>query len=58
MPHTPDITLAYIGGGSLNWAQVLMGDLAQDGAIAGEVRLYDIDQAAAARNAALGNRLS
>ena len=53
-----EITLAYIGGGSLNWAQVLMSDLIHDGTISGEVRLYDIDQAAAARNAVIGNRMS
>ena len=53
-----EITLAYIGGGSLNWAQVLMADLVHDGTIAGEIRLYDLDAAAARRNAALGNRLS
>jgi len=53
-----EITLAYIGGGSLNWAQVLMADLIHDGTIGGEVRLYDIDAAAAHRNAVLGNRLS
>jgi alpha-galactosidase len=53
-----EITLAYIGGGSLNWAQVLMADLVHDGTIAGEIRLYDLDAVAAKRNAVLGNRLS
>lgn len=56
-PET-EITLAYIGGGSLNWAQVLMSDLIHDGTVGGEIRLYDIDQAAAARNAVIGNRMS
>lgn len=53
-----EIALAYIGGGSLNWARVLMADLVHDGSIAAEVRLYDLDAAAARRNANIGNRLS
>lgn len=53
-----EITLAYIGGGSLNWARVLMADLIHDGTIAAEVRLYDLDTAAARSNANIGNRLS
>lgn len=53
-----EITLAYIGGGSLNWAQVLMADLVHDRTVSGEIRLYDLDPEAARRNAALGNRLS
>ncbi len=53
-----EIVVAYIGGGSLNWAQVLMSDLIHDGTVGGEVRLYDIDQDAAARNAVIGNRMS
>ncbi len=57
-PSSSEITLAYIGGGSLNWAQVLMSDLIHDGTISGEIRLYDLDRAAAERNAVLGNRLS
>lgn len=56
-PHT-EMTLAYIGGGSLNWAQVLMSDLVHDATLGGEIRLYDIDHAAAARNAVIGNRMS
>lgn len=55
---TPEIALAYIGGGSLNWARVLMADLIHDGTIAAEVRLYDLDIAAARSNANIGNRLS
>ncbi|MDD2868312.1 alpha-galactosidase [Neomegalonema sp.] len=55
---TSEITLAYIGGGSLNWAQVLMADLVHDGTVSGEIRLYDLDEEAARRNAALGERLS
>lgn len=50
------VKVAYIGGGSLNWATKLMGDLAHDGGLAAEVVLYDIDLAAAERNARIGMR--
>lgn len=50
------VTIAYIGGGSLNWATKLMGDLAQDGTLPATVRLYDLDHAAAERNARIGAR--
>lgn len=50
------IEIAYIGGGSLNWAVNLMSDLAADGGIPANVRLYDIDGTAARRNARLGER--
>lgn len=50
------VRIAVIGGGSLNWARTLMADLAHDMRLAAEVRLYDIDTAAAERNAVLGNR--
>ncbi len=53
-----EITLAYIGGGSLNWAQVLMADLVHDRTVCGEIRLFDLNIEAARRNAAIGNRLS
>jgi alpha-galactosidase len=53
-----EVKLAYVGGGSLNWAHVLMADLIHDGTISGEIRLYDLDIAAAERNAVIGNRLS
>lgn len=53
--HTP-VTIAYIGGGSLNWAPNLMADLAADDRLEAEVRLYDLDSTAAARNAAMGAR--
>ncbi len=55
-PGTTEAVIAYIGGGSLNWAPTLMGDLAAHGAISGEVRLFDIDVEASERNARLGNR--
>ena len=53
--HTP-VTIAYVGGGSLNWAPNLMADLAADDRLEAEVRLYDLDASAAARNAAMGSR--
>ena len=56
--RTADISIAYVGGGSLNWAQTFMCDLAADGRIGGDVRLYDLDLAAAQRNAVIGNRIA
>jgi alpha-galactosidase len=53
-----EISLAYVGGGSLNWARVLMADLVHDATVTGEIRLFDLDAAAAHRNADLGNRYS
>ncbi|MGG7516864.1 alpha-galactosidase [Allorhizobium undicola] len=50
------VRIAYVGGGSLNWATKLMGDLAHDGRMAADVTLYDIDHAAAERNARIGER--
>ncbi|TVY07993.1 family 4 glycosyl hydrolase [Paenibacillus cremeus] len=62
MTHVNDkadpITIAYIGGGSREWAWKLMSDLALEESLSGEVRLYDIDYAAAQDNASIGNRLS
>ena len=52
------INIAYIGGGSKNWARLLMCDLALQESICGTVRLYDIDENAAALNRELGNKLS
>lgn len=52
------VRIAFVGGGSLNWAAELMADLAHDRRLAAEVRLYDIDPAAAARNAGIGARFA
>lgn len=52
------VRIAYIGGGSLNWAMGLMSDLAFDRRLQAHVRLYDIDHAAALRNAEIGKRFS
>ncbi|GAU76301.1 alpha-glucosidase/alpha-galactosidase [Fusibacter sp. 3D3] len=53
-----DIKIAYIGGGSRGWAWRLMSDLAMEGAISGEIKLYDIDQEASKSNEIIGNKLS
>lgn len=48
------IKIAYIGGGSKEWARKFMADLAVDGELTGEIALYDIDMEAAKRNARIG----
>ena len=48
------LRVAYIGGGSRGWAWGFMTDLAMNGAMQGEVRLYDIDRDAAEKNAVIG----
>lgn len=52
------IKLAYIGGGSKQWARVFMNDLALTADISGEIALYDIDIAAAERNRMIGGRIN
>ena len=52
-----DIRIAYIGGGSRGWAWTFMTDLALDKDISGTIRLYDIDEEAAEKNAFIGNHL-
>ena len=49
--------IAYIGGGSRQWARNLMMDLALCPDITGVVDLYDIDYQAAQLNETLGNFL-
>ncbi|MDR1209138.1 MAG: alpha-glucosidase/alpha-galactosidase [Clostridiales bacterium] len=56
--NAADVSVAYIGGGSRGWAWGFMMDLAMDESVAGAVRLYDIDHAAAGRNAVIGNKIS
>ena len=48
------LRVAYIGGGSRGWAWGFMTDLAMNGSMQGEVRLYDIDRDAAEKNAVIG----
>lgn len=52
------VKIAYVGGGSRGWARTFMYDLAVQNSFEGEVRLYDIDRAAADVNRVLGNRVS
>jgi alpha-galactosidase len=55
MPNHPvELNIAYIGGGSRNWARILMMDLATCPDLCGEVRLYDIDHSSAQFNEKLG----
>ncbi len=56
--NSDELTIAYIGGGSKNWAPSLMADLALQDSFCGIVRLYDIDAGAAELNRQLGNMLS
>lgn len=51
------VKIAYIGGGSRGWARTLMTDLALQEDFGGEVRLYDIDSAAAQDNIIIGNMI-
>lgn len=48
------IKIAYIGGGSKQWAYTFMSDLAVAENLSGEIALYDIDMEAAGRNARIG----
>ena len=53
-----EIKIAYIGGGSKQWARVFMSDLAVTEDLSGEIALYDIDIEAAQRNADIGARIN
>lgn len=52
--RTDDVTIAYIGGGSRQWAPALIRDLALSD-LNGDVRLYDANHESAERNARFGN---
>ena len=52
------IKIAYIGGGSKQWARVFMSDLAVSEDLSGQIALYDLDLEAAHRNAAIGARIN
>lgn len=52
------IKIAYIGGGSKQWARVFMSDLASTEDLSGQIALYDIDMEAAHRNARIGARIN
>ena len=49
------LKIAYIGGGSRDWARKLMIDLALCSDLTGEVALFDIDMDSARLNEGLGN---
>ncbi len=49
------VKIAYIGGGSREWAVKLMADLALSDRICGQLDLYDIDASACAQNKALAD---
>ncbi len=51
------LKIAYIGGGSREWARKLMFDLALTPDLTGEIALYDIDMESARLNEQLGNWL-
>jgi len=52
-----ELKICYIGGGSRDWAWVLMKDLCFEKEISGLVYLYDINVEAARANEAMGNKL-
>jgi alpha-galactosidase len=54
---TSELKIAYIGGGSREWARKLMFDLALCPDLSGQVALYDIDLESARLNEQLGNWL-
>lgn len=53
-----DIKIAYIGGGSKQWARVFMYDLALCPDLTGEIGLFDLDVPAAIRNQQIGERIN
>ncbi len=50
--------IAYIGGGSKQWARTFMTDNALADNLSGEIGLYDIDIKAAIRNKQIGDRIN
>ena len=53
-----NIKIAYLGGGSKQWARSFMSDLAVAEDLSGEIALYDIDVEAAERNARIGAQVA
>ena len=53
-----NIKIAYIGGGSKQWARVFMSDLALAKDLEGEMALYDIDIEAAKRNQSIAKYIN
>jgi Alpha-galactosidases/6-phospho-beta-glucosidases, family 4 of glycosyl hydrolases len=56
-PDRVEIKIAYIGGGSREWAVKLMGDLALTDRLHGQLDLYDIDLEAALQNEQLSREI-
>lgn len=56
-PQPVELKIAYIGGGSREWARKLMFDLALCPDLTGQVDLYDIDMESARLNERLGTWL-
>ena len=57
MKYIKNLQIAYIGGGSKDWAWKLMSDLALEEQLSGTIKLYDIDCEAACNNQIIGNNL-
>ena len=53
-----NVKIAYIGGGSRDWARSLMSDLAVNPDMSGDVYLYDLDYTAAKDNETIGNKFN
>jgi alpha-galactosidase len=58
MKDLMNLKIAYIGGGSKQWAHIFMNDLALQNSICGTVALYDIDKEAARLNKIIGNSIA
>ena len=58
MTKIENIKIGYIGGGSMNWAWSVMGDLALEPQLSGEVRLYDTDHESARANEKIANTIT
>lgn len=52
-----NINIAYIGGGSTEWAWKVMSDLALEENLSGTIKLFDINYEAAYANEIIGNKL-
>ncbi len=51
-----EITIAYIGGGSMNFGWKFIGELCQEECFSGTVRLFDIDKKLALANEVIANK--
>ena len=57
MMSKENLKICYIGGGSRNWAWVLIQDLAHEKEIGGTIELYDLKSDDAKTNEIIGNNL-